>query len=126
MFVSNSYRMNRRIFVFVIILLANLFSLTAFAQADDKEQADLKKKIEMGIRRLDMRIDKVDKDMKTATAQAKESSKEYKTKLEKSKASLQEDLKKLQSAAKSGWKEFKEDVEEHLNEAKESIKPVML
>jgi Ni/Co efflux regulator RcnB len=108
------------------LLSACLLSFSANAQ-DDKEKADLKKKIEMTIRRLDIRIDKVNADHnKTQNQQVQESANDYKKKMESQKAMLQEDLKKLPDVTQAGWKDFVDDANEHMDKAKESAKPVVL
>ena len=81
----------------------------------------------MAIRRIDMRIDKIDRDLKTMKDEkAKESSNEYKTKLEATRAELADDLKELAAVTGDGWNDYKEGVDEHLDRAKADIKPVML
>lgn len=116
--------MKRSLIVFLLVL-GSLAGFTAYAQDMDKE--GMKKKIEMAIRRIEFRIDKVDHDLKKMTDdKAKEQSGAYKTKLEAAKAELGEDLKALQTVTKEGWKEFKEHADIHMEEAKTDAKPVML
>lgn len=113
--------------VTVLVLAVSLFSGTAMAQGNDKEVTDLKKKIEMTIRRLDMRIDKVNEDhSKTKNQDVIDSSNEFKKKMEDNRAALQADLKKLPDVKKENWKDFVEEVTERLDLAKESAKPVVL
>lgn len=108
------------------ILAACLLSVSVHAQ-DDKEKADLKRKIEMTIKRLDMRIDKVNADKdKTKDQQVTESANEYKKKMEDQRSALQADLKKLPVVPSSEWKNFVDEVGEHMDKAKESAKPVVL
>jgi CO dehydrogenase nickel-insertion accessory protein CooC1 len=109
------------------IVSASLISFSVMAQETDKEVADLKKKIEMTIRRLDMRIDKVNDDQgKTKNQQVMESANEFKAKMESQRVTLREDLKKLPAVTKQGWKDYAEEVGEHIDKAKESAKPVVL
>lgn len=111
----------------MLVLAASLVSVESIAQADDNEVAAVKKKIEMTIRRLDMRIDKVDADQdKTKSAEVKSSSNEFKKKMEDQRVTLQADLKKLSTVKKENWKTFVDEVNEHVDSAKESAKPVVL
>ncbi len=111
----------------MFVLAASLVSVESIAQADDNEVAAVKKKIEMTIRRLDMRIDKVDADQdKTKSAEVKSSSNEFKKKMEDQRVTLQADLKKLSTVKKENWKTFVDEVNEHVDSAKESAKPVVL
>jgi predicted nucleic acid-binding Zn-ribbon protein len=117
--------MRSKFIVAIFILLSGLFGTAAHAQDADKDA--LKKKIVMSIRRIDMRIDKIDKDMKNAKDDnARASANEYKTKLQANKTDLEADLKALPDVKKEGWKDFVDEVEEHLGDAKDSIKPAMM
>jgi len=124
MFVSQSPAMIRKIFVAILLLIGS--SVSYSAQAQDANKDALRKKIEMAMKRIELRIDKIDRDQKTMDEKAREQSGEYKLKLEAAKAELNEDLKKLPSVSKEDWKDFQEEVEEHLDQAKADIKPVML
>ncbi len=116
----------RKLFT-ILILAASLFSVEAIAQADDKEYADFKKKIEMTIRRLDMRIDKVDADQgKTQNQEVKNSSNEFKKKMEDNRNALRADLKRLPDVKKEDWKAFVEEVTKHIDAGKESARPIVL
>lgn len=116
----------RKLFA-ILILAASLFSVEAIAQADDKEYTDFKKKIEMTIRRLDMRIDKVDADQgKTQNQEVKNSSNEFKKKMEDNRNALQADLKRLPDVKKEDWKAFVEEVTKHIDAGKESARPIVL
>ena len=111
------------LFLFAISFL----SFKAMAQSDDKELADFKKKIEMTIRRLDMRIDKVNDDhKKTNSAEVIASSNEFKKKMEDQRVILKADLERLPQVKKENWKTFVEEVTEHMKDAKESAKPIVL
>ncbi|MBL7719058.1 MAG: hypothetical protein JNL72_09510 [Flavipsychrobacter sp.] len=116
--------MLRKIFLLLVVLVSLAPALYAQSETD---KADLKKKIQMSVRRLDMRIDKVVKDMgKMTDEKSKESSGAYKTRLEATKSLLEADLKKLPDVSAGAWKEFKDVAEEHMDNAKDDIKPVML
>lgn len=116
----------RKLFT-IFILAASLFAVEAIAQVDDKEIAEFKKKIEMTIRRLDMRIDKVDADQgKTKNQEVKDSSNEFRKKMEDNRTILRADLERLPKVKKENWKDFVEEVTEHMDAGKESAKPIVL
>jgi len=118
------HEMVKRLFSIIILAVGFIFFT---AQDTDAEKGGLKRKIEMALLRLDMRLEKVDKGVKNTTDQkAIESVSEFRGKLEKSKAALQSDLKELSIVKKEDWKKFKEGVDSHLDNAKESSKPVVL
>ena len=116
--------MIRKIFLAILLLIGS--SVSYSAQAQDANKDGLRKKIEMAMKRIELRIDKIDRDQKKMDDKAKEQSGEYKLKLEATKAELNEDLKKLPTVSKEEWKDFQDEVEEHLDQAKADIKPVML
>lgn len=108
------------------IIFTFVFSFSASAQ-DDKAKADLKRKIEMTIKRLEMRIDKVNADQgKTKNQQVLQSANDYKRKMEGQKTELLQDLKKLPTVSAQAWKDFADEAGEHMDKAKESAKPVVL
>ena len=117
--------MGKRTLVVIFVLIGCILYSGAFAQSTERDA--LKKKIEMAMKRLELRIDKVDKDIaKIADGKSKDQSNEYKAKLEAAKNELAGDLKRLATVKDDEWKDFKEDVDEHLEEAKTDIKPTML
>ena len=116
--------MIRKIFLAILLLIGS--SVSYSAQAQDANKDALRKKIEMAMKRIELRIDKIDRDQKKMDDKAKEQSGEYKLKLEATKAELNGDLKKLPTVTKEEWKDFQDEVEEHLDQAKADIKPVML
>lgn len=98
-----------------------------FAQSDaDAEKKSVQRKIELTIRRIDDRIEKIDKDMKKEKDANNDEPNDFKAKLEASKAELQSDLKEIGNVKKDSWKEFADEVNDHLKNATATLKPVVL